>query len=333
MRHAPSRLLAVALVASLSFSTIAGAQVSAVDRATAQSLFDEARSLMDAGKFTEACPKFAESLRFDAGLGTMLRLGDCYEKSGQIASAWAMFLDATEAARKTGDPREKVARSHVEALAPRVSKLTVHVAEPRAPGLVVKRDGEAIGAALFGTAAPIDPGTHTIDASAPGKKPWRGTVEVPAGGGVASINVPALVELAAVPAPQTSPSESAMRTPAKTPPARSKAPALVLGGVGVAAVATGVILFLGAKSKHDTAASQCTQSGPFSHCPDAARSDNDSAKTTGTIGLVVGALGGAALAAGVVLLATGGNDSQAGRLRVTPVVGATGGGVVFLGTL
>ena len=87
----------LALLTPLTASRVAHAQ-NASSQAAAQALFDEARSLMNAGKFAEACPKFAESERLDPGAGTLLNLANCYEKGGQTASAWVTFKDAAAAA-------------------------------------------------------------------------------------------------------------------------------------------------------------------------------------------------------------------------------------------
>src|SRR6185295_18781275 len=65
----------------------------------AEALFGEAKKLAAAGKYAEACPKFAESNRLDRGAGTMIHLGDCYEKNKQSASAWATYKEAASAAQ------------------------------------------------------------------------------------------------------------------------------------------------------------------------------------------------------------------------------------------
>src|SRR4051812_6541321 len=92
------------------------AEPTAADKATAESLFVEGRRLLAAGKYAEACPKFAESQQIDSGLGTLLNLGDCYEKNGQTASAWASFREAASTAARSSDSREKVARDRAAAL-------------------------------------------------------------------------------------------------------------------------------------------------------------------------------------------------------------------------
>src|SRR4051794_25809493 len=63
------------------------------ESAAARALFAEARKLMAAERYDEACPKFEESLRLDQGIGTQFNLAHCWEKQGRTASAWGMFLD------------------------------------------------------------------------------------------------------------------------------------------------------------------------------------------------------------------------------------------------
>jgi hypothetical protein len=46
------------------------------------------------------------------------------------------------------------------------------------PDLEIKRDGSAIRRAAWGTAMPVDPGEHMIEASAQGKLPWKQSVTV-----------------------------------------------------------------------------------------------------------------------------------------------------------
>jgi hypothetical protein len=76
-------------------------------------LFEQGKALVERGNFPDACPKFAESLRLDPGLGTMLWLADCLENNGQTASAWAQFKEAAAAAALSRDPREKIARERI----------------------------------------------------------------------------------------------------------------------------------------------------------------------------------------------------------------------------
>src|SRR4051794_40657418 len=73
------------LAGALAFFAVTGsasrearAEGSPGDKVAAEALFDEGKLLAKAGKYSEACPKFAESLRLDTGIGIMLFLADCY---------------------------------------------------------------------------------------------------------------------------------------------------------------------------------------------------------------------------------------------------------------
>ena len=65
---------------------VVGAQ-GASDKAAAEALFDQGVRLMKQNNFAEACPKLEESDRIDPAVGTLLYLGECYERVGKTASA------------------------------------------------------------------------------------------------------------------------------------------------------------------------------------------------------------------------------------------------------
>src|SRR4051812_42462687 len=157
------------------------------DTASALSLFEEGKKLATEGNYAEGCRKLLASYNLVQKVGTLLNLADCYEKQGKTASAWARFTEAATMAERAGqNDRVEFAHKHAAELAPRLSRLTVVVAT-RPPGLEVKRDGAALDPVVFGAAVPVDPGPHGVEAHAPGKKPWSGSVDVPPNAGVASI--------------------------------------------------------------------------------------------------------------------------------------------------
>ena len=207
---------AVPLAFALGFLRPASARAqSAADKAAAQALFDDARKLASSGDWSAACPKYAESNRLDPGIGVKLYLAECYEKVGKTASAWAMFGEAEEYARRAGNPRASVAHQRAERLAPRIVQIVVAVALPSA-GIVVRRDGEEVGAAQWGVPVPINPGPHVIGASAPGKASLSIHVDAKEGAGTVRVEVPALADEPSEPA--TTAQASAAVPPSLPPP-------------------------------------------------------------------------------------------------------------------
>ena len=159
------------------FAGTAHAQA-ATDQTLAEALFQEGRKLVDDHRYAEACPKFAESQRLDPGIGTLLNLATCHELEGKTASAWAEFTQALGiATREARASAQQLARTHLDAITPKLPKIVISVpAENEVPSLEVRLDGHLIGKPAWGIAAPIDPGPHTVAASAPGKKEWSSEV-------------------------------------------------------------------------------------------------------------------------------------------------------------
>ena len=327
------RTLAFALVAlAASTPSLASAQ-SATDPAAAEALFKQARQLMAEGKYAEACPKLAESQRLDPGTGTLLNLATCYEKNGQIASAWATYKSAATAAQNANElERAKLARTRAAALEAKLPTLTIVVPSTAdRPDLTVTRDGEPVGRPAWGTPIPVDPGTHAVQASAPGRKAWQGQAQVDAAGAKASIEVPALEPDVSAPAPGATtlpPATGATTAPAQ--PAASEAPptsspgstqrtiGLILGGVGIVGVGVGAVFGFVAKSDNDGVGGNCNQGV----CNQQGLDSLDSAHNAATVSTIAFAAGGAALAGGALLYFLAPSASSGTGLVVVPSAGA-----------
>jgi hypothetical protein len=258
---------AVAFAANLITSwSWAGVQ----EQAAAEALFQDARQLMKNGQYAEACPKLFDSNRLDTAVGTLLYLGECYEKSGKTASAWSAFLAAAESAHKAGQlDRARVASDRANALVNKLSKISISVsAAARVPGLAIHRDEVEVSEATWGVAVPLDAGEHVIVAKAPGKKDWSRTVRIEASDGPILVEIP-MLENAKAPNRQ----QPALRADVNKAPVADamslqgrgnsqRTLAYVAGGVGVAGWLVGAVAGLKAKSKQNQSESQCVTSAP-----------------------------------------------------------------------
>ncbi|MDC0748305.1 tetratricopeptide repeat protein [Polyangium mundeleinium] len=294
------------------------------DKAAAEALFNDARRLLDEGKIAEACPKFEESHRLDPASGTALNLGDCLEKLGRTASAFMAFGEAAAIARRDGNTGrgEEAARRALE-LEGRLSRLAVIVPAPsRVRGLTLWRDGAAVAEAQWGTAVPLDGGTHVIEARAPGRTPWKveRTIREP---GTVRVEVPVL-EVAVEPNRPFIPEHSKTQAVA----------GIVLMGVGFAGL--GVSLALGAAADDKDAASKdhCLPRDPNKCYPEGVALRNESIflANTSTVVISVGAasflLGGT-----LFLLATRSRPAKpTTHAWVVPTLSPTSAGVSMGGS-
>jgi len=176
--------------------SIATAQAAPSDPVAAQTLFEQARNLMRAGHYAEACPKLVSSQRLDPGTGTLLNLGDCLEHNGQTASAWEAFGEAASAAASSKQhDREVAARARMHKLEPRLCRVGIRV-EGDVTEVVVAWDGRVLDRALLGTAVPVDPGQHVLRATGPNIAPWERELQVDAASCPATTQTISVVPLA-----------------------------------------------------------------------------------------------------------------------------------------
>ena len=318
------------------------------DPAAAQALFYEGRALVKDGKYAVACPKFEESLRLDYGIGTEFNLADCNEKLGKLATAWSGFLSVAAAAKAQNQTqREKVARDRAKALEPRLPKLTIEVPSPAPPGLEVKRDGVVIGSASWGTPVPVDPGSHRITASAPGKQPWEASVSA-AEGKVARVAIPReLPNAASAEVPSVTALTQREEPQRQEPIANFPEPIVeqrggtqrtigwIVGGLGIAGLGVGAGFGIDSLQKRDRANDHCT--GDL--CDAQGVSLRDKAIQSGDISTIATVAGGAALLGGAILVLTapkGPSRKEAPpttSFRAVPQVAVNGGGISFQGVL
>lgn len=327
-RFFPAVLFASLAAAGSLASSPSLAQPSAADRTLAEALFRDAKTLFGAGKVPEACAKFSESMQIDPRLGTLLHLATCHEQEGKTATAWGEFTDAAgQAANAHQADREKIARDRIRVLEAKLSRVTITAASA-VDGLEIKLDGKALGHAAIGTPVPVDPGEHSVQASAPGRKPWSTKIDVGQGPLLVQLAVPALeADALAPPPPKVEPPKSPP-PPAPAPSNDRRTWGFVVGGVGVLGVAAGTFFGVSVLSKKSDAEKECagrlcTQRGLDLY--DEART----ASTLSTIGFAVGVVG---LGAGAYLLLTSSKERPAQQaVRVLPSVGAGSGGVQVSG--
>jgi hypothetical protein len=282
-------------VAGLLLARAAFAQPAPSTAAVAEDLFQEGRRLMQENHAAEACPKFAEAQRLDPGSGTLLNLAHCYEVVGRTASAWAEYRKMPSLAQRDGRPdRATLAEERVAVLEPHLSHLVVVVARA-AEGFSLAVDGDPLGDAAWGTAVPVDPGTHVVTAEAPGKRSWRGEVLVRANGDTETVRVPALEDMPAPPLP-------ARRAEAPAPRAAARGGrdwAYVVGGAGLLGVALGAAFGMRAITKRRDSNAVVARDGYSS--PEAVDL-NDQAKTAAWISDVAVGVGLVGIGVGTYLL-------------------------------
>jgi hypothetical protein len=211
------------------------------DQAVATELFNAGRDLMRQGDFAAACPKLAESARIEPTVGALAKLALCEEHERRLVSARARWEQALNLARSTRDAREAEATREFARVDAKVPKLLFHARSALPPGVTLRVDDLQLNAASLGVPLAVEPGQHSIEVSAPGKKPWSEVVEGKADGTTTSLEVPVLEDAPPTPRSVVVP----IAPPPPAAPQETPAPASHFSAwrtVSIGVVAAGVVV-------------------------------------------------------------------------------------------
>ena len=288
--HSSARtVLASALVV---ITALASAAAHADDTAqSAESLFQNARALVEKGDYAAACPKLEASQKLEPAVGTQFILADCYEHVGRTASAYALFNQVARIARSAGKfEREKSAKERAAVLEPKLARVQLDVKAP-APGLEVRIDDILVEKTSWTEPFPVDPGEHRISATAPSHRAWDGVLSGKASQ-LVTVNVPELVDTTVRAAP----------APVVVDASSQRTIAIVTGAVGLAGVLVGGVAGVVALSKRSTGERECPKDLYSFRCPtEEGTSAWNTASTAGNVSTVSFLAGGVFLAGAAVL--------------------------------
>lgn len=303
----------------------------------ANDLYEQAVDAMKRRDFDAACPKLEEVVRLKPdGVGAKLTLASCYEAGGRLASAWSTYLLAEAAAARAEQPaRQRLARERAEALRPRLARLSLALpdATRALPGLRITCDGVPLPATQWDAPFPVDRGAHRIAATADGRRPWEGGVEVELDGVTVEVEIGALPAEPRDPEASTGARRAAQRAPAlpprgaagpgRAPPleaeARWSTQALVgsfLCGFGALGLGAGALAGAIAITKRDASdeAGRCNENDVCDAQGASLRAESRLAGTLSTGAFIAGAV---TIAGGITLFATGGRSAPRAGARVT----------------
>ena len=281
------------------------------DPARAERIFAEAQALKDQGKSDEACTKFAEALRYNPNaVGTLLNVGLCNEQAGKYASATRYYTHARDLAREGDFPEHlRAAEARLAATTPLVAHLAISFAEVP-PNMKIVVDDAIVPFASRDDLV-VDPGSHHIVVTAPGRVPYETTV---------------------------SSEQSKARTvavPALGYPVTVKRGRVTLGKIltvsGAAFVVTGVGLGLYARHRYNgQIGGNCSDTDP-PICNTEGYGVTSDARTVGKFGTWIGVVGVALAGAGAYLWFFAPRASTERELAVVPTLTPDSAGLSALG--
>jgi hypothetical protein len=271
-------------------------EVSADALKRAREQFGQALALQTAGDWAGALALLKDVAAVKSTPQVRFNIALCEEKLGRLVAALGDYeLAAADARAERAEQVAEEVEARLENLRQRIPKLTVKRGAG-AEAAIIAVDGVSVGDQVIGMPMPTDPGPHTVEAKAPGFKPFRKSVRV-----AEQQSETIEITLDAEPPPPVALGPAGARSEG-----RSRLPGYVIGGIGVASLGASAVFFglrAGTISDLDKAC-------PERQCQPSSQSDIDAGKMYTTVANVTLAVGVAAVAGGLVLVLTSGPSSE-----------------------
>ncbi len=302
MRAARRVAVACLLGATGLCAVIAPAPARAQDKAEldkARNAFRQAIAAETAGNWAGALKLLREVSNVKTTPQVRYNIALCEENLGQLVAALGDYeLALVDARAANAADVASVVPARIDALRARVPKVVVHkTASARLATISI--DGVQLGAAMLDKPMPVDPGSHLVEASAKGYRPFSRSFDIAE---KATKTIPIALEAEPSTASSATPTGSASSDNAVEPAARTNVLPFVVGGVGVASLAASGVFYLlraGTMSDLDKVCGAARDD-----CPADSQSTFNRGKTYTTIANVTLALGVAGVGAGAVLYFT-----------------------------
>jgi hypothetical protein len=354
MRYLKSRAVTSCAVA-LSLCVWSGGAWGQTDeqRAGARTLATEGAAAFNDGRYKDAVDLFTKAESLMHAPPHLLYVARAHAKMGQFVKAREAYIRITKEQLAPNAPpafkdAQTTAQKELNAINPKIGTLDIKVEGADAvKDLSVKIDGNPIPTVLLGVPQSIDPGEHRIEASATGFRAQPQTVRLGEGDKASTVlrleadpnaapaAVPGAPANAAGPG-ALGPSGEPIRDTSSSMESTSSGSGMRIGayvalGVGAVGLGVGTVFLLSSMSKRSDADALCTL--PEGRCDSRNQAQVESldadAKSASTLSIIGYGVGGAGIAAGVVMLvlSSKSESSSTARPTVYPWVGANSAGL------
>lgn len=268
--------------------------------AAARQLFKEGLALEKRKQWRQALAKFEKVAKVKLTPQVRFHTALCQEHLGRFVEAINGFELAEQEARAVGPKARQVevnAPKRAAALRDRIGFVRITVTGTIRTSKILL-DGKPVSEGLVDTDIPLDPGAHTISVDSNHETVFERDITIKAQQ-LETIELP-IDDPEPPPEPPPGPPDSGPDQVAPTPVDQpSRTPAYVVGGLGIAVGVTGGIFWILAQTTIEEVRPTCTKED--TRCDLDKQGLAEAGETYATVGNILVPIGGAALAAAIVL--------------------------------